>query len=620
MAIDSDQPRTEPGSRETAGSVSYLDQALWQQLSDARDAAQFAAAWLALQCAMVSGALRGTVVLRQGEAYRPVAFWPDADAGSADLEAACENALRERKGVVRRGSDGATCLAYPLAVEDRIEAIAAIELSDRSEVQLRSIMRQLQWGSSWFEVHRRRIAPTELAEQKDRLALVLQFVITCLDYPLFTSAVTAVATELATQLDCERVSIGFANKHRMEVRAISHSANFDRKANLVRQIGLAMDESKDQLNTITCPRDEKSRYLIKSAHEKVLVEGGAGSICTVLMTQDEEVVGALTFEHRDAAHFSASLIEFCKQIALVVGPILELKRRDERSLLGKTVDSLRAFGGRLFGAQYLLLKTAVATLALLVVIFTLVTAEYRVSADATVEGIVQRHISAPLDGYVAAAYVRAGDVVKQGDRLFSLDDKDIQLEKLRWNSQRLQVEQKYRNALASHDSAEASIQKAALDQADVQIRLIESQLSRINAVAPFDGIIVSGDLSQQLGAPVRKGDTLLKLAPLNGYRLILEVDERDIATVAVGQNGLLSLSSLPEETLGFVVEKVTPESSADEGRNTFRVEAKLESQSEKLRPGMQGTGKIEIGQRRVIWIWTHDFFDWLRLQLWNWWL
>jgi len=620
MAFDTDQPRTEPGNRESPASVSYLDQALWQQLSDARDTAQFASAWLALQCAMVSGALRGTVVLRQGDAYRPLAIWPDADARSAQLEATCESALRERKGVVRRGTDGEACLAYPLALDGQIEAIAGIELTDRTDVQLRSIMRQVQWGAAWFEVYRSRNAPRELAEQKDRLSSVLQFVITCLDYDSFTSAVTAVATELATQLDCERVSIGFSRRNRVEVRAISHSANFDRKANLVRYIGLAMDEARDQLSTITSPRDEDARYLIHSAHEKVLAEGGAGSICTILLAQEEEVFGAITFEHRDDAHFSASTREFCKQIALVVGPILELKRRDERSLLGKTVDSLRSLAGKLLGAEYLVLKTATALIVALVLIFSFVSAEYRVSADATVEGIVQRHISAPLDGYVAAAFVRAGDVVKKGDPLFSLDDKDIQLEKLRWSSQRLQAEQKYRNALATHDSAEASIQKAALDQADVQVRLIDSQLARINAVAPFDGIIVSGDLSQQLGAPVRKGDTLLKLAPLNGYRLILDVDEREIATVTVGQTGLLSLSSLPDTTLSFVVEKITPESNADEGRNTFRVEAKLESQSENLRPGMQGTGKIEIGQRRVIWIWTHDFFDWLRLRLWNWWL
>jgi hypothetical protein len=40
--------------------------------------------------------------------------------------------------------------------------------------------------------------------------------------------------------------------------------------------------------------------------------------------------------------------------------------------------------------------------------------------------------------------------------------------------------------------------------------------------------------------------------------------------------------------------------------------------SERLRPGMEGVGKVEIGSRRLIWIWTHELIDWARLKLWSW--
>ena len=33
---------------------------------------------------------------------------------------------------------------------------------------------------------------------------------------------------------------------------------------------------------------------------------------------------------------------------------------------------------------------------------------------------------------------------------------------------------------------------------------------------------------------------------------------------------------------------------------------------------MTGSGKIEIGERRLLWIWTHRFTDWLRVGLWRW--
>jgi hypothetical protein len=68
----------------------------------------------------------------------------------------------------------------------------------------------------------------------------------------------------------------------------------------------------------------------------------------------------------------------------------------------------------------------------------------------------------------------------------------------------------------------------------------------------------------------------------------------------------------------FVVEKVTPVSTAKEGHNFFRVEAKLDRQLDRLRPGMEGVGKVEIDRRLYAWIWTRQVIDWVRLQLWKW--
>jgi multidrug efflux pump subunit AcrA (membrane-fusion protein) len=129
---------------------------------------------------------------------------------------------------------------------------------------------------------------------------------------------------------------------------------------------------------------------------------------------------------------------------------------------------------------------------------------------------------------------------------------------------------------------------------------------------------MKGDLSQSLGAPVEKGQVLFEVAPLESYRVIVEVDERDITDVAVGQQGELVLSSMPDDVFTLVIEKITPVSIAKEGRNYFRVEARLENSSERLRPGMEGFGKISIDRRKLIWIWTHELIDWVRLKLWRW--
>ena len=59
-------------------------------------------------------------------------------------------------------------------------------------------------------------------------------------------------------------------------------------------------------------------------------------------------------------------------------------------------------------------------------------------------------------------------------------------------------------------------------------------------------------------------------------------------------------------------------STPEEGRNFFRVEAQMDGVTERLRPGMEGVGKVAVGERRLIWIWTHGLVDWLRLAFWTW--
>jgi multidrug efflux pump subunit AcrA (membrane-fusion protein) len=118
---------------------------------------------------------------------------------------------------------------------------------------------------------------------------------------------------------------------------------------------------------------------------------------------------------------------------------------------------------------------------------------------------------------------------------------------------------------------------------------------------------------------VERGQVLFEVAPLEDYRVALQVDERDISHVVVGQRGELTVSSMPGERYGFAVTKVTPVNSAKEGRNFFRVEAALEAKpGPRLRPGMEGVGKIYVEERKLVWIWTHAFTDWVRLWIWSW--
>jgi RND family efflux transporter MFP subunit len=272
----------------------------------------------------------------------------------------------------------------------------------------------------------------------------------------------------------------------------------------------------------------------------------------------------------------------------------------------------------LIGPRHLAPKMAAVGLLLTVVLSSIVTAQYRVPAKTIIEAQTQRVAVAPFNGYIAAARVRAGDVVRAGEILATLDNRDLKLEQLKWSSQKEQYSKQYNLAMAQRNAAQVKITAAQVAQADAELALIEDQLGRTELRAPIDGLVVSGDLSQSIGAPTERGQVLFEVAPLDAYRVILQVDERDAAEIAVGQRGKIALSAFPTKPLGFTVDKITPVSAAREGRNYFRIEAKMDQAPAQLRPGMEGVGKIDIGKRRLIWLWTHRGVDWFRLLIWSW--
>jgi len=611
---------------EDSARVAYLDQALWHRFSEAATADTFASAWLTLQVSMLDNVSHGVVVLGQAERgpFVPAAAWPEGNNMPATLSRAAESAMSERRGIVHRPTQGdrpssrPSQLAYPLLVDDRLFGVVALEFSDCDENQLQAIMRQLQWGCGWLEAYLRRAEQGGSSDTREHLARLLELTATALEQERFRAAAMAIVTELAIQTSCDRVGLGLRRGRHTRIYALSHTAQFGEQTNLVRAITNAMDEAIDQLDTVVYPVEDDER-LITRAHANLAEVSGAHAICTVVMASGDTVLGALTFERSKGGAFDQETIEPLEYAAALLGPVLEMKRRDDRWLVSKAAESFRNLVMKFVGPRHYAAKLVGLVLAGLFVFLSMAEGDYRVSAEAVLEGAVQRVMVAPINGYILQAQARAGDLVKQDQVLFSIDDRDLRLEYLKWSSQKEQVDRRYRDALAARNRSEVNIFKAQLDQAEAQLELLKEQIARTQVAAPFDGIVVRGDLSQRLGSPVSRGEILLSIAPLNAYRVVLQVDERKIADLQPGQEGRLILKALPQDEFPFFVEQITPVSEPLEGRNRFRVEARLTEDMELLRPGMEGSGKVMIDRRSLRWIWTHELVEWFKLWLWYWW-
>lgn len=570
---------------------------------------------------MLPGATRAVVVLGQADPQgrAPATSWPADSGPHPDLEAAAVAALVRRSVLTedlpaRPGQPAARCrVAVPFPPAAGRPGAVAVELDDLKASESGPVVGTLRGGAAWLEAAHRR------EPERERYATtVLSWLAIALEAESREAAALRVATELAATLGCERVAIGALERGRMRLLAVSHSAHFDPRSETMRALVARMEEAADQDATVAVPAPPATRTPIAREHERAQAQHG-GAVWSVPLAAEGRVVGALHFEAPGARRLDPGLLRLCEEAAGYLGPALELERRAGSSLAERVRERSRAALRELAGPRRTGTKLALLGAVGVVLFFSFMVGPFRVTADATLEGRVQRAVVAGLEGYVAEAHARAGDLVREGEVLGRLDARDLELERRKWAGRHAGLRKEYREALAGHDRTGVNVLAARLAQAEAELDLLDARLARTALLAPFDGVVVRGDLSQALGSPVEKGQLLFEIAPLDGYRIVLRVDERDVAYVAPGQTGSLVLSALPGETLPLTVERVIPVASVHEGRNVFPVEARVDQPVDALRPGMAGVAKIDAGHRRLLWIWTRRAVDALRLWAWSWW-
>lgn len=496
----------------------------------------------------------------------------------------------------------ASLSSEPVALMAFADLLAAVPAQ---YAKLRAISRQATDSAS----------ATRVAVGAERLYDVIELSIRMGGQSRFMRAALTLANELAVRFGCDRVSLGWIKGREVRLKSISHVEKFDRLANASRELEAAMEEALDQDVDLFWPAASDAA-LVTRAHEIYARTQGSGHLLSVPLRVDEVPVAVMSFERRERA-FDANEAWELRLIGEACARSLAALHDRDRWFGARALARLAAWRDLMLGPSHTAWKIAGFALVALIVALALLPWPFRIDAPLALRSKDVIFIPAPFDAYLRDAHIEVGDVVRAGDRLVDLDTRELMLEEAMTAADAVRFAREAEKAQAARQFADMQISLAREQQASSKLELIRFQLAHAALRAPFEGVVVEGDLKKNLGAPVRKGDLLVKLARTGETYLELEIDQADVHEVEVGMRGEFAFVGRPDQRYPLVIERIDPASTMREGRNVYLARASIEAEFQPWwRPGMGGSARLDAGERSTIWILTRRTVRYLRHLFW----
>jgi HlyD family secretion protein len=146
---------------------------------------------------------------------------------------------------------------------------------------------------------------------------------------------------------------------------------------------------------------------------------------------------------------------------------------------------------------------------------------------------------------------------------------------------------------ASPGGSDYVVGQTLLGQARASLDTALSRLGYATIAAPRDGVLISRSVER--GTVVQAGKVLLVLAPAGETQLVLEIDERNLGKLALGQHAVVSADAYPDQRFDAVVTYINP--GIDISRASVEVKLTVADPPAYLRQDMTVSVDIAVARR-----------------------
>ena len=256
----------------------------------------------------------------------------------------------------------------------------------------------------------------------------------------------------------------------------------------------------------------------------------------------------------------------------------------------------------------------------------------RLPYTADIQPFQQVNVFSRVDGYISKLHVDKGDLVKANQLLVEVDHTDyvhaVNRAKAHLAAARADVlrqtanvrnaqltldrmtalikdqfvsQQDLDNAQIGHDMAAAQLEslKAQVKQVEVALQQAETNLSYSYIRAPFAGYIAERNLDPGAFVSGSTGSTstfsrgIMTLHEINTVRILIEVVEKDVPLVKIGQKAEVRAEAYPDRVFDGEVTRVVQ--ALNRATRTMTVEVDLSNRDHLLKGGMFARVEVMVG-------------------------
>jgi HlyD family secretion protein len=244
---------------------------------------------------------------------------------------------------------------------------------------------------------------------------------------------------------------------------------------------------------------------------------------------------------------------------------------------------------------------------------------FAVNAAGDIGPAEQVSVRPEVNGRILELPVDIGDRVKKGDLLFTLDDRDLQIERESQEKEieraRLQLEQASRNfdrarelfaeklisqELFEQTRTEYELSRNSLERAQKSLDLVNDRLRKTRIVAPFDCTVltrlISAGQAVSGSGGFNSGTEVLTIADLHEMVINAHINQADVTRLKSGQQVQVEVEAVPGLAVTGTVQRIAPQATLRNNIKGFGTRILLRDVDPRVRPGMTANIKIPVAE------------------------